>query len=636
MPGEGGIRQVLIPMGRSLVRNASAPDYFSHPRLVLAVDAPPGFDSRHAGLLLKDRLYIGYMESEQLLEVISYNEAAGRFEFQLVENYGPDTQPKVSYANRQLCIACHQNAAPIFSRQQWDETNANPAIDKRLGQQGANRYGIPVGAGVDIPFAIDAATNRANYFTYYQLMWQKACHSLPGGTDNNELADIRCRAALLRASLQFLLTGGLHFDTGAVSYRNDFRQYIKANAVRRWPDGLLVPDADIPNRNPLLSRSPASNVISEAFDPLVIRAPLEWLDAGSDRALFLLVKGLAEFFAEPDRRRLDQHLFKAAMAQQLLEQQTLSCDLKEKTWTGQGRRFGFNCHAPATSGAGPVATLRGRFTLDQDKVSQARMHHLSLVDGGELRNLSMQQITGGAERGAMRFRINNGMLHARLADGNALGELVLKWQAGMTEASSVTARLSVLSDFTLVDEALRKLVQQASDKQTDALSDKPFRRAAIMPALFRELDTGKTLEWCCIDDMTAPAVSRETIQYREIADLKPFYQYCATCHASASPFPANFLYGDETRVRAQISHCAERIYYRLSMAHKQPDERGKSPMPPALVLDVMGQDEAGWANSIPFRTLKGHVTSLLQQEGVEPDVAKYELLGFDQLRSCMP
>ena len=150
----GGILKVLIPMGRSLVRNASRPDYFSSARLVLAVGAPPRFDPDHAGLLLKDRLYIGYMEQDELLEVISYNEAAGRFEFQLVEDYGPDKEPKVSYANRQLCIACHQNAAPIFSRQQWDETNANPAIDELLERRKARRYGVPAGAGVDIPFAM--------------------------------------------------------------------------------------------------------------------------------------------------------------------------------------------------------------------------------------------------------------------------------------------------------------------------------------------------------------------------------------------------------------------------------------------------------------------------------------------------
>ena len=40
--------------------------------------------------------------------------------------------PQVFYARRSLCLACHQNAAPIFARPLWDETPANPAIAARL------------------------------------------------------------------------------------------------------------------------------------------------------------------------------------------------------------------------------------------------------------------------------------------------------------------------------------------------------------------------------------------------------------------------------------------------------------------------------------------------------------------------
>ena len=77
-------------------------------------------------LLVKDRLYLGYQERAGLIEVISYNEAAARFEFQLVRDYRPQGKPEAVYASRAVCTACHQNHGPIFSRQQWDETNANP------------------------------------------------------------------------------------------------------------------------------------------------------------------------------------------------------------------------------------------------------------------------------------------------------------------------------------------------------------------------------------------------------------------------------------------------------------------------------------------------------------------------------
>src|SRR3546814_1912008 len=62
------------------------------------------------------------------------SEAAGRFEFQLVHDYRAGATPRVSCARRELCAACHQNLAPIFSRPLWAETNANPRIAAKLAE----------------------------------------------------------------------------------------------------------------------------------------------------------------------------------------------------------------------------------------------------------------------------------------------------------------------------------------------------------------------------------------------------------------------------------------------------------------------------------------------------------------------
>ncbi|MGH6622591.1 MAG: hypothetical protein ACREBN_01400, partial [Burkholderiaceae bacterium] len=110
---------VLVPLGRSLQRASAAPDFFAFPRVVVAVTGE-GRGTLHA----KDRLYLGYQERSQLIEVISYNESAARFEFQLVRNYAQGARPEIVYAERAVCTACHQNQAPIFARQVWDETNA--------------------------------------------------------------------------------------------------------------------------------------------------------------------------------------------------------------------------------------------------------------------------------------------------------------------------------------------------------------------------------------------------------------------------------------------------------------------------------------------------------------------------------
>ncbi len=173
-------KRVLIPLGRSLQRTAAAPNYFAYPRVVVAVDAQPASNSAP---YLKDRLYIGYQEKSAVLEVISYNEAAGRFEFQLVKDYRAGATPQVVYANRTLCFACHQNGAPIFSRALWDETNANPQAAALLAAEIATThhgfYGIPPERGVDIPYAIDNATERANGLALTQRLWRDGC----GGDD---------------------------------------------------------------------------------------------------------------------------------------------------------------------------------------------------------------------------------------------------------------------------------------------------------------------------------------------------------------------------------------------------------------------------------------------------------------------
>ncbi len=75
---------------------------------------------------------------------ISYNEKAGRFEFQVVHNYGPGLTPTVSYASRPLCMGCHQNGGPIWSEPPWEETNSNPRIVSLLQEQNGSFHGVPV------------------------------------------------------------------------------------------------------------------------------------------------------------------------------------------------------------------------------------------------------------------------------------------------------------------------------------------------------------------------------------------------------------------------------------------------------------------------------------------------------------
>lgn len=246
---------VLVPLGRSLQRTAAVPDYFAHPRAVVAVTG-----EGTGPLYAKDRLYLGYQESSGVLEVISFNEAAGRFEFQIVRDYRAGGRPELVYAARAVCTACHQNHAPLFSRQVWDETNANPAVAERLAKHGTRIHGIDVRRGVDIPNAIDDATDRANLLGVTRRIWRDAC-------------DATCRAGAAQAAERYRRTGGRALDGGS------WREALVDGFRRAWPDGLAIPNPDIPNREPFLHAGgreglPAAHVAAP-FEPLAPRSPLE-------------------------------------------------------------------------------------------------------------------------------------------------------------------------------------------------------------------------------------------------------------------------------------------------------------------------------------------------------------------------
>lgn len=250
VPDPGGLpplKVTLIPLGRSLQRDAGAPDFFQFPRVVAAADG----DTRAGIPPLKDRLFLGYHEKGNVLEVISYNDHAGRFEFQVVRDYQAGKTPQVFYARRSLCLACHQNDAPIFARPLWDETPANPAIAQRLRQSGRDFYGVKL-AGTDIAYFIDNATDRANLFSVWQTLWQQGC-----GT--GEAGD-RCRMAALSAALDYARFKTLPIDNAIPALGQHWQAH--------WPNGLAIPNPDLPNRNPLAALPDSGS------DPLLLRPPL--------------------------------------------------------------------------------------------------------------------------------------------------------------------------------------------------------------------------------------------------------------------------------------------------------------------------------------------------------------------------
>lgn len=135
-----GVREngniLFVPRGRSLVKEFA--DY-QNPRIIVNPIAPSELREEPNDIRLNREkikalgisqgdIFIGYAPNHNALEVISFNPKKGAFDFFVVENYEQGKTPKI-VNNPALCLSCHQNKAPIFSRFPWSESLGDTAKD---------------------------------------------------------------------------------------------------------------------------------------------------------------------------------------------------------------------------------------------------------------------------------------------------------------------------------------------------------------------------------------------------------------------------------------------------------------------------------------------------------------------------
>ena len=614
-------KRVLIPLGRSLQRTAAAPEYFAYPRVVAAVDAQPAVKSAH---YLKDRLYIGYQEKSAVLEVISYNEAAGRFEFQLVKDYRAGGKAEVVHANRSLCFACHQNGAPIFSRALWDETNANPQTAALLAASRKSFYGIPPGRGIDIPYAIDNATERANAFALTQKLWREGC-----GEDDAPAR--RCRAGLFSAALRHALSAGQSWQPDA-AFAQDVAGRLRSEARRRWPGGLAVGNPDLPNRNPLPDEKPwpddaaariAHSHVAARFDPLLLRPPREIWQAEAPGAIGALIGIMAEFISARDRQLLETAL--ARPTKTPVSRLSLNCAAGA---TPAASRHALRC-APAPGERG--ASLSGSLTLSAGQPTGGELARLTLPDGTALNRIALRP----ADSSGSAFLLSRDGRPLRSATGHLISRLKLPTGSG-------EAVLEIRDDFIAVEQAISALADGPEAPRLFGPTAIP--RQALIAALLRALGSPSPTACCRAAEalppprLEVPAALPGSLPSQPTAPgLQPFYPYCATCHQSAETFPPNFLSGSPAEVSARLRQCAPRLYVRLAMADLTPEQRAKTPMPPESMLPAFATDTAGWKASPARQALLAEVGQWLRAEtGTAPNLTHLLANGYEALRPCLP
>jgi hypothetical protein len=645
--GESPLQRVLIPLGRSLQRAAARPAFFQFPRVVVAVDGESASPA-----LLKDRLYLGYQEKSGIIEVISYNELAGRFEFQLVKDYRAGGAPRVVYAKRALCTACHQNQAPIFSRNTWQETNANPAIAVRLHAEQRDYYGVPIDAGIDVPFAIDSATDRANRLLVIQRLWRDGCG---GETDEGRT----CRAAALIAALQYRLSGGRNFDRTADSYR-DFLAVVLRNLQARFPAGVAVSSPDLPNRNPLDRTSlgtrglrsgdlggaaAASDIdlirqsnVAAAMDPLVPRPPLEtWpISDADDGAPARLISGLGEFFSAAEIGALDAHLAQHRAAAVLTRTDHAPCRVWLTRRDGALQRLKAQCGATDTPGG---MQLEARVLFDATgSASGTLTARVRGSDLGESRIASARVVRRDGEWSTtLRVVRMFSSLRVRGGDGAAVDVVEIRWrEASDAGELSGTVAVSVTDDFAPIRGAVARMLDNDRAGRSDIFAAKPFRRATVLNALRPQVGIAPPASCCEVATALPPAesdaASTRTADFGADAPaLTVFYKRCGVCHNTADRFPPNFLAGSVEHVTQNLTRCAERLFYRLSMGHLSVAERPKTPMPPPPLATAEQPADA------EIDTLHRYAAALVaKQTGAASQPQDFHLRNYEELRECLP
>lgn len=306
---------LLIPHGRSLLKG-QADD--AHPRIVVAADYQKPNTPAALGVAPQGQLFLGFVENAKEIEVLSYNEAAGRFEFQLVQNYCEGCVPRIVYARRAICTTCHQGGTPIFSQRPWNETNGQQATANAIAAARGDKpyHSIPVRQPLSMPERFDQLTDVGNFLKATQKLWLDGC-----GAEGNE-----CRRQMLSLALLYADNPGGFDSQGAEA--NKLRQ-LQAGTFPK--EGITVPESDLHNRDPIgekqgfkgwlkslvtrdihfgegakdnedLSRFDKLPPLAADVDPLTVRPPKQILKASDIDGVY----GVASFFTDADIKTLGE------------------------------------------------------------------------------------------------------------------------------------------------------------------------------------------------------------------------------------------------------------------------------------------------------------------------------------------
>ncbi len=617
-PDGAGIKVTLIPMGRSLQRNAALDDegklisidhFFRYPRVVVAIDEETNFENSLL-LNLKNKMYLGFNEKARVIEAISYNDELGRFEFQVVNNYAAGKTSEVTYANRSLCLSCHQNQAPIFSKGPWSETNANQVIaeklqsvfDKSFGKESCSKqksstycyqenkpfyFGAPISIESNVTRQIDSSTDSANLGHAYQKMWKDFC-----------VAE-SCRLAHLQSMLLYRLTGqeGIRITESVQSEVNQ----LEINWKARFPWGLAIPSSDIPNRDPLkdVQKNPkisdlstvsesgrkrvldllAFSKIPSEFEPLLPRPPfIVWKDSEIDGAgANRLIRGLSQEFTLGDIKLIDRWLRSNRDVAELTTILNSSCVFEKEKAV-----LKINCQGDAEESFSLEASIN--LSESQNRFNIGEFNYRSKVMGCQPNGPNL----------CFRFFNIEGVF-SKIGESNS--KIVLQFKNGLGLKNSEAYDLSELYlDFNAktaklkVYDSVPKLAIYLQKKSKELFPNLVFNRFQIIKTILSEnpvklskvqREDYKTVQMNVDADHAVEELEQSMSGFALMKNV------CSQCHQSNKSFPVPFMGTlaqplNDFELCRQIEQCAPRMIYRLKVRNCSGDEsrKKKTSMPP--------------------------------------------------------
>jgi hypothetical protein len=619
----------VLDLFRHPLLNKYIVPFFQYPRVVVAFNSnfaeQEGDDLSE---LIKKRLYLGYHNHSKILEVVSYNREAARFEFQIVRDFQKGGKKQAFYANRALCTTCHQNQGPIFSRRLWKETNANqPLIQNLLETHLVDKdplvdplnptyFGVPIRVGADTAQSFDTNTDESNDISLYQKLWREGCASLA------------CRALAFEYMLRYRLQNKKRHFVELDSFRQEFVPIMKTEwEMAGWMPGLVRFGPDIAFRDPFTSRDlglqPSElnlsvaefiNFIPFDFEPASER-PLYFPGSEKDELNFLsldphsfekeletqeMILGLAdEFLTEQDVKNLDQALVE------------LSAEQKISTWN-----LG-HCYIDQV----------GQEIYDCEK-SQAEF----LQSFWQLKPLSE-----GNEASVFAVSTSTG-LPLRTPQGYLVRRLVAQWD---TEEELAKIELEVVDDMAWLISATKKMAEE----NHPAFAAANFQRPLMLQGLYQALSLSAPS--MTSPETPTPVVDKDIspIEFDVLggntAELRLFKNACIKCHSRENSKTTFMRAQTAEELVDNLDECAPRIYMRLRMweydrsqltdqqkkAYRRPMPAGASAEKAQELVSPMIR----YIKSLLLSSEREANQSLIQQGFLEQNPLQYD---YDQLPHC--